>query len=149
VPGGTFEQPSAWNLSGAVRVRGNETFYLNGADHRWSLSLLSGTSATSPDICVGVEHPVIRFVASNMGSTQSRLRVEVLYRDVSGTNRSALIGELLGGPKWAPSARLPLVVNGLALSSGGQAFIRLRFTATGSGGDWRIDGVHVDPYRKG
>lgn len=149
VPGGTFETPAGWSLSGAVRVRGNESFYINGGDDQWSLSVPPGSSATSPDICVGVEYPVIRFLLRNAGSKTSLLRVQVLYRDRAGNSQSASIGGLSGGPDWAATAPLPLVLNNLALSSGNQAFIRLRFTTTGSGGDWRIDGVHVDPYRKG
>ena len=48
-----------------------------------------------------------------------------------------------------PDSAVVLVATGFALSSGNQADIRLRFSPTGSSGDWRIDGVHVDPYRKG
>ena len=146
---GTFERLTAWRLADAVRTLDNETFHVNGDRDRWSLSLPPGSSATSPSMCVGVEHPVIRFFARNPGAATSTLRVHVLYEDATGSSRSALIAELAAGGTWAPTPQIVLVANGFALSSGNQADIRLRFSPTGSSGDWRIDGVHVDPYRKG
>ncbi len=148
-PEGTFEALTAWDLSGGFRVRDNESFYVHAGHDQWSLALPPGSSATSPAICVGVEHPVIRLFARNAGSTTSSLRVEVLFQDTSGEGRSAVIGELLAGEMWAPTLQMPLLVNGLALTSNNEAMVALRFTPLGAGGDWRIDDVYVDPYRKG
>lgn len=151
-PQGTFEKLTDWNLSGASRTLGNESFYVNSDDDRWSLALPPGSAATSPPICVGVEHPIIRLFARNAGSPTSKLRVQVLFKDVAGHVSSATIGdldELTSGKAWAPTPQMALLVNGLALSSDNQAFIRLRFDPRGKGGDWQIDDVYVDPYRKG
>ncbi|MDP8907707.1 MAG: hypothetical protein M3N47_01025 [Chloroflexota bacterium] len=148
-PQGTFETLTAWHLSGAFRVRDNETFYVHGNYEQWSLALPPGSSATSPAICVSVEHPVIRLFVRNAGSATSALRVEVLFKDISGERRAAVIGELVAGEMWAPTLQMPLLANGLALTSDNKAMIALRFTPLGLGGDWRIDDVYADPYRKG
>ncbi len=149
VPQGTCEKLTDWDLTDAVRVQDNETFHVNDEDDRWSLSLPPGSSATSPSLCVGVEHPVFRLFARNRGSATSTLRVEVLYRDATGTSQSAVIAELLAGRVWGPTSQLPVLVNVLALSSSNPAFVNIRFSTTDDDGDWRIDDLYVDPYRKG
>jgi hypothetical protein len=49
--------------------------------------------------------------------------------------------------KWAPSPKMPLIVNLLTIT-GGKARISLRFTAVGRHSSWEIDDVYVDPYGK-
>ena len=43
-----------------------------------SLKLPPGASATSPVICVGLEHPTLRFFAKNNRALLSTLTVEVI-----------------------------------------------------------------------
>jgi hypothetical protein len=146
VAGGSFESGSAaWSLSGgATAVAGNESFYVAGARDSRSLSLPSGSSATSPSTCVGLDRPVARLFARNQGSLLSTLRVDVLFEDAGGNVRSLPIAVLLAGASWKPTLPVPIVANLLPLLSGGTP-IALRFTPQGAGGKWQIDDVYVDP----
>jgi hypothetical protein len=149
-PTGTLESARDWTLDGgADRVRGNETFYVHGADEAWSLALPPGSSATTAPICVGLDHPTLRFFARNDGSRLSTLVVEVRFEDAAGEVRSLRIGELVGGPGWQPSPPLPVAANLLALLPGERTPVEFRFTPVGGGGDWRIDDLYVDPWRHG
>ena len=64
-PGGSFEGGAgSWSLTGgASLVTGNEPWKVAGATHSRSLRLPPGATATSPVICVGLEHPTLRFFA--------------------------------------------------------------------------------------
>jgi hypothetical protein len=104
-----------------------------------------GSSATSSTICVGIEHPDLRFFASNTGSALGTLKVEVLFEDASGNVGSAPIGAVTGGSGWQPTAPMPLVVNLLPLLPGDYTPVQFRFTP--QGGNWSIDDVYVDPWR--
>jgi hypothetical protein len=145
-PAGTFENGTAsWTLvGGAAIVPGNETFYAHGEDESSSLSLPSGSSATSASMCVGIEHPTLRIFARNRGGLLSTLKAEVLYEDAGGETRAMPIGLVTGGSQWKPSLPMPIVVNLLPLLPGEHTAVAFRFSTTGS---WQIDDVYVDPYR--
>jgi hypothetical protein len=99
----------------------------------------------SPPICVGIEHPDLRFFAraSNPSAT---LKVEVLFEDADGNVRALQIGAVTGNSGWAPTAMYPLVANLLPLLPGSHTAVSFRFTA--GGGCVRIDDVYVDPYSR-
>jgi hypothetical protein len=149
LPGGTFEHgASGWSLDGASVVSGNEPYYVHGADEKKSLSLPSGSHATSGTMCVGLEEPTLRlFVRSSSPSLLSKLKVEVLFEDALGNVHAAPIGgaAALTSTGWNPSAPMVIGVNLLPLIDG-KTPVRFRFTAQGSA-DWRIDDVYVDPRR--
>jgi hypothetical protein len=150
VPAGTLESARDWTLDGeADLVRGNETFYVHSAEEARSLALPPGSSATTAPICVGLEHPTLRFFARNDGSPLSTLVVEVRFEDAAGEVRSLPIAELAGGPRWQPSLPLPVVANLLALLPEERTPVEFRFRPLGGGGAWRIDDVYVDPWRHG
>jgi hypothetical protein len=44
---------------------------------------------------------------------------------------------------------MPIVANLLPLLPGDHTPVAFRFTPVGLGGDWRIDDLYVDPYRRG
>src|SRR5215211_2574358 len=68
VPGGTFEKGApGWSLSRAAAGSGNESFYVHGAGESHSLTISPGGVATSPTVCVGLEHPTMRFFAKSSG----------------------------------------------------------------------------------
>ena len=153
LPGADFESGAAgWRLSGGARVvDGNEPWYLSGPGSR-SLLLPSGSSATSPPMCMGLVLPVVRLVSSG-GSALSYLQVDALYRDSSGRQRSVtLLPTPLPSGSWVPS--LPMLqlggtLNALTLN-GLTTDISLRFTPRGllfGSGTWRIDDVYVDPWK--
>ncbi|HEY4427539.1 MAG TPA: hypothetical protein VGN08_04980 [Solirubrobacteraceae bacterium] len=146
--GGTFEAGAfPWLLwSGASVGAGNESYYANAATDRSSLSLPSGSSATSPAVCTSIYQPTVRLFVKNTGSTSSRLRVEALYPGLLWGVQVARLGDLSGSSTWQPSPELGLTVtNLLATLSLQQTAIAYRFTPEDSSGQWRIDDVYVDP----
>jgi hypothetical protein len=144
-PGGDFESTKGWSFGdGASVARVNEPFHVGSDDDDKSLSLQSGATATSAPICVGIEHPDIRFFARSDNSLAT-LRVHVLFEDAFGNVQSAPIGTVTAGDKWSPSAPLPIVVNLLPLLPGSRTAVAFKFTA--SGGSFQVDDLYVDPYR--
>jgi hypothetical protein len=145
-PGGSFEDGGAgWLLDGASVAAGNEPFNVTAASDGQSLSLPAGSSAVSAPICVGIEHPDIRFFASG-SNPAARLTVEVLFESASGNVLSAPIGTVSGSSGWAPTAPFPIVANLLAILPGNDTAVAFRFRA--SAGSFRIDDLYVDPYQR-
>jgi hypothetical protein len=143
-PGGDFESRQDWSLDGASIVPGNEPFYVGSARDSRSLSLPSGSSAVSDSICVGIEHPTLRFFVRS-SNPRAALRVDVLFEDGFGNQQSATIGAVTGAGAWAPSALYPVVVNLLPLLPGERTAVAFKFSA--AGGTFQIDDVYVDPYK--
>jgi hypothetical protein len=148
-PGGAIEgRVAGWSLgSGALVVAGNEPWYVHGAGDSTSLLLNAGASSTTGSMCVGIEHPDIRFFARNNAGLSSSLKVEVLFEDASGNVQSLTIGTVTGGDGWGVTPVYPIVANLLPLLPGSHTAVAFRFTA--QGGPWQIDDVYVDPWRKG
>ena len=153
LPGGDFESGAAgWKLSGGARVvDGNEPFHVGGAGSR-SLLLPAGSSATSPTMCMGLVLPVVRYFSTG-GNALSYLRVEAVYTDPSGRQRSIdLLPAGLPTRSWAPSPpalQLMGLLNVLTLD-GLTSDIALRFTPKGTllgAGTWRVDDIYVDPWK--
>ena len=133
-PDGGFEHSAdGWSLDGASVVDGNDPFALSGPGTH-SLSLPSGASATSPSVCVGLEHPTFRYVFRKASGTPlSTLRVSAVFP--SGV--AVPVGTVTGSSSWSPS---PVTLIGANLLVDAVSF---RFTATSGG--WQVDDVHVDP----
>lgn len=150
--GGDFEGDGAgWSMTGAAAVAGgNETYQVGGADDAKSLALDAGSSATSPAICVGVEHPTIRFFAkrraTGLQSSLSTLRVEALTETATGAVVTTPVGSVGGTSSWQPTLPMAIGTNLLAPLPGERTAVALRFTAVG--GDWSVDDVWVDPYNR-
>lgn len=147
-PGGDFESDT-WELrGGAAVVSGNSSHYVGSSSDSHSLSLPRGSSATSPTICVGLEHPTLRFFAKNSGSLLSTLRVAVKFEDATGNVQSLPIGVFAAGGSWQPTLPTLVVANLLPLLPGERTPVAFEFTPLGLGGNWRIDDVYVDPWRR-
>jgi hypothetical protein len=148
-PNGGFENgASGWSLSGgAAVVNGNEPFYPTGTH---SLSLPSGSSAMSPNVCLGTKQLYIRMFGKDLGGTDGGLRVRVywygLLNQLLGTSDFAVFP---GGGDWAPTGQVksgggllaPLPVVALVSSSSA----RIEVTPLGSGSRWQIDDLYIDP----
>ena len=154
VPGGAFEDGAAgWSLNGASVVDGNEPWQVHGEGESRSLKIPAGKSATTDTICVGLEHPTLRFFArssgsSLLGSVVATMTVEVLFEDAWGGQHSLPIGAVLPGFRWNPTLPYPVVANLLPLLPGERTPVRFRFRAVG-GSAWQIDDVYVDPRSRG
>jgi hypothetical protein len=143
-PGGSFEAGGpAW--SGGRVVPGNEPFHVGPPTDSMSLALAAGASTVSRSLCVGLEHPDLRFFAK-ASSPLAKLNVEVLFEDASGNVLSALIGVVSANNGWALTPTYPIVANLLPLMPGSKTAVAFRFTA--AEGDWQIDDVYVDPYTR-
>jgi hypothetical protein len=150
-PGGNFEGSlDGWKLTGGAKVvAGSETFNAHGDGGTKALSLPSGSTATTPPICVAVLDPTMRYFAANDGGLLSLLRVDVLYHAPGGGTLTLPLGvNALGSKSWAPS--LPVLVGAdlLGVLNGGLATVQFRFVPTGLGAKWRIDDVFVDPMAR-
>jgi hypothetical protein len=148
-PGGDMEgKTTGWNLSGgAKRVSGNESYFVGGAEDSRSLSLPSGSSATTRPMCIGVEYPTMRFFARNSGSATSTLKVEVIFETSTGV-KTLPIAFVSGTSTWKPTLPILIWANLVALTSEvNQTAVSFRFTPQGADSGWRIDDVYVDPYR--
>ncbi len=148
VPHGSFGKGAVdWQLSKARVIPENEPFRVNGDRQPAALRVEAGGSVTSPPMCLGIEHPTLRFFARNDGSWLGALNVEALVEDNGGQILALPIGGALGHARWAPTLPLPVVANLLPVLPGEHTLVAFRFTAAGSA--WVIDDVYVDPYRKG
>ena len=150
-PNGDVESGAAgWSLDGGATVAAeNESFDVHGASDTSSLSLPSGSTATTSSMCVDAWSPDLRFFARNSGSLLSTLKVEVLYTDALGQSRALTVAVLAAGSPWQPTLPIPFLVNLVAppLVTDGTTSVAFRFTAQGRWGDWKIDDVYVDPFK--
>jgi hypothetical protein len=148
--GGLEAGASGWKLSGAAKVTsGNEPFRVRGAADLRSLSLPSGSSATTPPMCVGVDAVVARLFAANSGSLLSTLKVEVIHRNLLGLTVTTPVAVLAGTPGWQPTLPLAVLANVASLNVllNQTTEVSLRFTPLGSSSGWKIDDVYVDPFK--
>jgi hypothetical protein len=144
-PGGAFEGGAgSWQLNGASIVDGNEPWKVNRASDSRSLRLPPGASATSPVMCVGLEHPTLRFFTRDNRALVSTLTVEVIFETSLGLKASAPVGVLLPGGQWKPSPRLLVVANLLPLLPGEHTPVQFRVRSVGLG-TWFVDDFYVDP----
>ena len=147
VPGGSFEAgDAAWNLSRASIVSGNESYYVRKSSDRRSLKLTPLSSATSPAVCVGIEHPTLRYFVRSSGLLPA-MTVEVLAETELGAIVPVPIGAGLLGSSWRPSGKHLIVANLLPLLPDNYTPVAFRFRAVT--GTWYIDDVYVDPMRRG
>jgi hypothetical protein len=138
-PDGGFENGAAgWDLDGASVGSGNEAYGVSGPGAS-SLALSAGDSATSPEVCVGIEHPTFRYFARR--GSAGLLRVQV----VLDNGLPVTVGTLTGGASgWSPSPITLIGANLLPVVTGGSSTdVRFRFTAVT--GSWQVDDVYVDP----
>jgi hypothetical protein len=147
-PGGSFEKGTpGWQLNGATVESGNESFYVGGRSHKRSLKLDGGETATSPTICVGLEHPTIRLFARNNRLLLSTLSVEVIVQTSLGLKVPVPIGLVLPHNPWQPTPPYLVVANLLPLLPNNYTPVAFRFRAIGLG-SWWIDDFYVDPRRR-
>jgi hypothetical protein len=145
-PGGSFEGGAgSWSLAGgASLVSGNEPWKVAGATHSRSLRLPPGATATSPVICVGLEHPSLRFFAKNNRALLSTMTVEVIVETSLGLKAGVPIGLLLPNGQWKPSPKFWIVANLLPLLPGEHTPVQFRVRSVGLG-TWSVDDFYVDP----
>lgn len=144
MPGGAFEPGSpAWTLSGGARVvRGNETFYVNGAGDAYSLELPVGSSALTPPNCYAFGDWKMRFFVAG---SNGRVRVTVVVKSLLGVLSVLDAGTVRGGSSWQPSPELQLTLTNLTGLVAVDA-VSFRFSSVGSS-TVRVDDAYLDPWK--
>jgi hypothetical protein len=150
-PGGNFESGAAgWSLGGARVVSDQEPW---GEGSR-ALTIPAGRSVVSPTVCVGLEHPTMRFFARRSNSllaVASQLIVTARVETSLGLVVEVPVGtitSLSNGAKWNKTPTQIVLASLLPLLPGEHTPIQFRFTAIGTS-DWVIDDVFVDPRQRG
>jgi hypothetical protein len=138
-PGGNFESLS-WSASGRPSI----VFALNPfrlAGGFRSLELDEGESVRSPLLCVSRDTPHLRFVAKG---SEGQLDVEVrVWRNGSVVDSSS--GSVSPGDHrwWNASSNIDLKSSDIPHGRTGEVTVSFR-----SQGEWLIDDVFIDPYRR-
>jgi hypothetical protein len=147
-PNGSLEGGSSgWSLSGARVISQSNTL----RSGKYSLSLPSGSSATSPAACVKLADPASRFFLRSTGASDGKLKVEVTYKSLLGLlTLSSTLGYVQANGSWQPSPKysheLQNILGALALNKNLlSASLRFRFTPVGRGASFEVDDLFVDP----
>jgi len=145
---GTFEDGTAgWTLAGGAKiVAGNESSHVGYAGDAYSLSLPSGSSATTPEVCVGLDEPTLRFFTRKNSGLLSTMAVTVHVQTSLGIWVELPIGVDLGG-SWHPSLPMLVVANLLPLLPPDRTAVKFTFRPL-LGGNWQVDDVYVVPIAR-
>jgi hypothetical protein len=145
---GSFEGGTdGWVLAGGAQVvAGNETAHVAGAADSRSLLLPSGSSATTPPVCVGLDEPTLRFFTRKNSGLLSTMAVTVHVQTSLGVWVELPIGVDLGG-SWHPSLPMLVVANLLPLLPPDRTAVKFTFRPL-LGGSWQVDDVYVDPMAR-
>jgi hypothetical protein len=135
-PGGDFEGPGWTGMRPGDRVDANKPWGLAGPK---AMRLNRDKTITSPDFCVSERHPHFRFMAAS-NEPGGLLQVEAM----EGPVPTALATVSATGD-WRLTDIVPLASALGYLGDEGHN-VKLRFTSLK--GEWLIDGVYIDPYRR-
>jgi hypothetical protein len=150
-PGGDFEGSLAgWALSRSGAASDQEPWEVAG-DGSHALVVRPGGSAVTPTMCVGIEHPTMRFFAHRSGGGllggASQLVVSARVETSAGLVVEVPVGTVTtvtNGNSWNRTPVQVVLVNLLPLLPGKYTPVQFRFTPIGTA-DWVIDDVYVDP----
>jgi len=140
--GGSMEESKWWK--GGTFVSDNDPYFLAGPGKK-SLRLVNGGSAVSAWVCQGTSYPTMRFMVRNAGSATAKLDV---LMTVSGVSYALKLATITAGSAWAPSPIISvptaLLPDGVTLSD-----VQVAFAASGTGADFRVDDLFIDPRSRG
>ncbi len=148
---GHFEDGTGgWSLENAWIAGENESFDVRSRWDSRSLRIDSTGNAVSPVFCVGIEHPSFRFFARRANGSWGVLNVKLRWTTRGGKTVETMSGSPAGDTYrvWQPSHSMAL---GTALPlwrADDTLKVRLVFDPEDWGGDWLIDDVYIDPYRR-
>jgi hypothetical protein len=138
-PGGNFESLSWSSWGGPSIVFGQNPFRLAGGFR--SLELDEGESVRSPLLCVSRDTPHLRFVARG---EDGQLDIEVrVWRNGSVVDSSSGSVSPSDHRWWNASRNIDLKSSDIAYGQTGEVTVSFR-----SQGEWLIDDVFIDPYRR-
>jgi len=154
--GGDFEGDlSDWTLgNGASTVLGNESYQIGSPADSQSLLLPSGSSVTTPTVCVTAQSPDLRLAVLKSGTKEAKLRVYLNFTDDKGNPRTQKLKDLAGSESWTFTDPLKFLgpVNNI-LKRNGQTTVSFTFAVEtkkdSQDAVWQIDDIYVDPYKSG
>ena len=163
-PNGDFDfGAQGWNLDNAVvdsnySLKHSDAPQLVANGIEKSLRLSTQSRAVSSPYCVSDLYPSFRLFAFKRGGGAGNLTIKLSAISLTGKKLVTKVASLSPSSftKWAPTPIIPLAT-ALPLAIGETAQVRLifeyGFKADGTAdptvlGPWRIDEVHVDPYRR-
>ena len=142
-PGGSFDSGPTWTRQGydtsLVSVWDSSPL-ISGKGWRME----SGGSITSPELCVDSTYPHLRLHV-NAYRSSDLLKIEAIDAQTNVATPLAVIPGL-GNTSWTASGYVP-VASVLGLLSGNSRTVKLKVSS--AQGDWKVDGVHIDPYMRG
>ena len=151
VANGHFESGTGgWSLTGASVSTGNEPWYVRSSKDKKSLAIPATGLATSPVICVGIEHPTFRFFARRTSGSWGTLNVKLSWKEANGRTNTTTVASINGGDTaWHVTNPFALATT-LPLWNADQTLqVQLLFDPEDYGGAWAIDDVQVDPFARG
>jgi hypothetical protein len=150
-PAGDMESglsAAGWSLSGAAGLTaGNESYDVTSdPGDAGSLGLPTGSSATTPFICVTIHDPELRFFALNTGKRDAVLDVNALFLGNDGKLHTKDLGYLRAGGVWTVAQQLKFK-DAIQPGPDGTGQVAFRFSPKDNTGNWRIDDLYVDPLK--
>jgi hypothetical protein len=155
-PGGSFEGSlGGWDLNSASVADDQEPWRVHGDGGAHALRIPAGSSVVTSTMCVGLEHPTMRFFAHRSGGgllgPASQLvvtaRVETSLGLVVEVPVVGTVNGLTNGTSWNKTPTQVVLASLLPLLPGEHTPIQFRFTAVGTSA-WVIDDVYVDPRQR-
>ena len=163
-PNGDFDfGATGWNLDNAVvdpdfSLKHSDAPQLVANGQEKSLRLNTQSRVVSSPYCVSDLLPSFRLFAFKRGGGAGNLTIKLSALSLTGKKLVTKVASLSPSSftKWAPTPVIPLAT-ALPLAVGETAQVRLifeyGFKPDGTAdptvvGPWRIDEVHVDPYRR-
>lgn len=147
--GGNFESGNAgwaFNAPSSI-VGGNESYNAAGATDSHSAAIATGSSVTSPTICIGRGELMLRLFAKNPAVTGSQLKVQINVQDPSSARvvSTAMTVNSTTSATWSPTNQMR--VANLLGGSTGTEYVTITLSTSGTPGTWNIDDVFVDPFK--
>ena len=154
-PGGSFEGGlDGWDLNGAGAVADQEPWQVAGDGGAKALRIPAGRTVTTPTMCVGLEHPTMRFFAHRSGGgllgATAQLVVTARVETSLGLVTEVPVGTITAatnGTSWNRTPIQVVLASLLPLLPGEHTPIQFRLAAVGTA-DWVIDDVFVDPRQR-
>ena len=139
-PGGTFDSLDSWNRIRSPQLTGGFNL-LELTSESDAVALKSGEGVSSVSFCVDRTMPHLRFVANHDGGGQLDVTVTTRYNGGSDSNSGSIAPD--SHRLWAPSQFVDLKTSAIPEGEQGTTTVTFR-----SQGDWRVDDVAIDPYRR-
>ena len=145
VPGGDFAGNDAgWSSPWGVQlVSGSEPWNVSGASTPGSLQIANLARVDSPQACVNVANPAIRFFTRS-DDPYAVLVVSSVLQSSSGQQQITPLAVVQTGRSWAPSNPIVLQPTLTPALNGQNVLVGLRFRSLL--GSVQLDDVYIDPY---